>query len=85
MRTARADSQIVEEFGQRDVRSPHGRWTTCGHVASVPAVITLRVYSHLWPGDEDRTRSVMDSVLEILRTGHGPADHAEGISAGQTA
>ncbi|UGQ14329.1 site-specific integrase [Yinghuangia sp. ASG 101] len=49
------------------------------------AVITLRVYSHLWPGDEDRTRSVMDSVLEILRTGYGPADPAEGVPAGQTA
>lgn len=27
------------------------------------AAITLRVYSHLWPGDEDRTRQVMDAAL----------------------
>lgn len=41
--------------------------------ASVPQVqavlghatptITLNVYGHLWPGDEDRTRAVMDAVL----------------------
>lgn len=30
------------------------------------AVITLRVYSHLWPGDEDRTRTIVDSVLGAL-------------------
>ena len=30
------------------------------------AVITLRVYSHLWPGDDDRTRSVMDAALGPL-------------------
>lgn len=27
------------------------------------AAITLKVYSHLWPGDEDRTRDVLDLVL----------------------
>ncbi|HUY57239.1 MAG TPA: tyrosine-type recombinase/integrase [Candidatus Micrarchaeaceae archaeon] len=31
------------------------------------AVITLRTYAHLWPGDEDRTRSVSDAALSILR------------------
>jgi integrase len=30
------------------------------------AAITLRVYAHLWPGDDDRTRSVMDSALASL-------------------
>jgi integrase len=35
-------------------------------------VITLRVYAHLWPGDDDRTRDVIDSTLNILRTGCGP-------------
>jgi integrase len=34
--------------------------TVLGHSS---AVITLRVYSHLWPGDEDRTRSIVDAVL----------------------
>lgn len=27
------------------------------------ATVTLRVYSHLWPGDEDRTRAIMDAAL----------------------
>ena len=40
-----------------------------GHAS---AVITLRIYAHLWPGEDDRTRSVMDSVLAVLRTGCGP-------------
>lgn len=30
------------------------------------AAITLRVHSHLWPGDEDRTRQVMDAALSPL-------------------
>jgi integrase len=30
------------------------------------AVITLEVYGHLWPGDDDRTRDVMDAVLSPL-------------------
>jgi len=37
--------------------------TVLGHSS---AVITLRVYSHLWPGDEDRTRSIVDTVLASL-------------------
>ncbi|WP_081790224.1 tyrosine-type recombinase/integrase [Nocardioides sp. URHA0032] len=32
-----------------------------GHAS---AVITLRTYSHLWPGDEDRTRNVLDAALD---------------------
>jgi integrase len=28
------------------------------------AVITLQTYSHLWPGDDDRTRAVMDAALD---------------------
>lgn len=27
------------------------------------AVITLRTYAHLWPGDDDRTRSIIDAVF----------------------
>jgi integrase len=34
-----------------------------GHAS---AVVTLRTYSHLWPGDEDRTRSVLDAALDPL-------------------
>lgn len=37
--------------------------TVLGHAS---AVITLRTYAHLWPGDEDRTRNVMDAALSIL-------------------
>lgn len=34
-----------------------------GHAS---AVITLKVCSHLWPGDEDRTRALMDATLNPL-------------------
>jgi integrase len=37
--------------------------TVLGHSS---AAITLRVYSHLWPGDDDRTRAVMDAALSPL-------------------
>jgi len=37
--------------------------TTLGHGS---AAITLQVYSHLWPGDEDRSRSIMDAALAEL-------------------
>jgi len=37
--------------------------TVLGHSS---AAITLRVYSHLWPGDDDRTRDVMDAALNSL-------------------
>lgn len=37
--------------------------TVLGHSS---AVITLRTYAHLWPGDDDRTRNVMDSALGPL-------------------
>jgi integrase len=37
--------------------------TVLGHAS---AVITLRTYSHMWPGDEDRTRSIMDAALSPL-------------------
>ncbi len=30
------------------------------------AVVTLRTYAHLWPGDEDRTRNVLDAALGPL-------------------
>jgi integrase len=53
-----------------------------GHAS---AVITLRIYAHLWPGEEDRTRSVMDAVLGGLRTGCGPVGSLTSETAGQTA
>ncbi|WP_019058248.1 tyrosine-type recombinase/integrase [Streptomyces prunicolor] len=53
-----------------------------GHAS---AVITLRIYAHLWPGEEDRTRTVMDAVLGGLRTGCGPGDAATKEIAGQKA
>ncbi|WP_018509997.1 MULTISPECIES: site-specific integrase [unclassified Streptomyces] len=53
-----------------------------GHAS---AVITLRIYAHLWPGEEDRTRSVMDAVLGGLRTGCGPVGRMTSETAGQTA
>lgn len=37
--------------------------TFLGHSS---AVITLRTYAHLWPGDEDRTRNVLDAALGPL-------------------
>lgn len=32
------------------------------------AMVTLKVYSHLWPGDEDRTRAIVDATFGVLRT-----------------
>lgn len=37
--------------------------TVLGHAS---AVITLRTYAHLWPGDEDRVRDVADAALSPL-------------------
>ncbi len=37
--------------------------TVLGHAS---AVITLRTYAHMWPGDEDRTRDVMDAALSPI-------------------
>lgn len=53
-----------------------------GHAS---AVITLRIYAHLWPGEEDRTRTVMDAVLGGLRTGCGQVGDVTRETAGQTA
>jgi hypothetical protein len=37
--------------------------TVLGHSS---AAVTLRVYSHMWPGDDERIRSVMDNALVVL-------------------
>jgi len=54
--------------------------TVLGHAN---AAITLRVYSHLWPGDEDRTRSIVDAAFDVLRTRCGPNTPAADKTAGQ--
>jgi integrase len=37
--------------------------TRLGHAS---AVITLNTYGHLWPGDDDLTRDVMDAAFSVL-------------------
>jgi site-specific recombinase XerD len=39
--------------------------TMLGHGS---AVVTLSTYSHMWPGDDERTRTVLDANLGVLRT-----------------
>ncbi|MDX3634043.1 site-specific integrase [Streptomyces europaeiscabiei] len=51
-----------------------------GHAS---AVITLRIYAHLWPGEEDRTRTVMDAVLGGLRGLSGEGGQTTRQIAGQ--
>ena len=48
------------------------------------AMITLRYYAHLWPGDEDRTRAVIDTTLNVLRTTCGLEQLDENEAPGQT-
>ena len=51
--------------------------TFLGHAT---ASTTLDTYSHLWPGDEDRTRNVLDLALGGLRTAseaHDDSQHAD--------
>jgi hypothetical protein len=45
-----------------------------GHAS---AVITLRTYAHMWPGDEDRTRNVLDAALSPLA---GPSDSSRTVA-----
>jgi integrase len=47
------------------------------------AMITLRTYAHLWPGDDDRTRAVIDATLDVLWTGCGLSESSDSIAAGQ--
>ncbi len=37
--------------------------TVLGHAS---ALVTLRTYAHMWPGDDDRTRSIIDAVFGAL-------------------
>lgn len=54
--------------------------TVLGHSS---AAITLKVYAHLWPGDDERTRTVIESTLGVLRTARGLTDLGTGSVAGQ--
>jgi integrase len=54
--------------------------TVLGHSS---AMVTLKVYSHLWPGDEDRTRSIIEANFGLLRTRCGPDDLAADKTASQ--
>ena len=49
--------------------------TRLGHGS---AVVTLNTYGHLWPGDDDLTRTVMDTAIEILADSLRTAAAAEG-------
>jgi integrase len=49
--------------------------TRLGHGS---AVITLNTYGHLWPGDDDLTRTVMDSAFAILADSLRTSAVAEG-------
>ena len=49
--------------------------TVLGHSS---AVITLQTYSHLWPGDDDRTRDVMDAALSPLADSLRTAEASDG-------
>jgi len=52
-----------------------------GHAS---AVITLRTYAHLGPGDDDRTRSIIDAILSPPRTLQGLRRRPTGKRAGQS-
>ncbi len=47
------------------------------------AVITLSTYAHMWPGDDEITRAVIDANLNVLRTPGGLSDQENGVVAGQ--
>lgn len=49
------------------------------------AQMTLDVYSHLWPGEDERTRASLDNALGRDRSGtdHGESTHGSSLSAGQ--
>jgi integrase len=46
------------------------------------AVVTLAAYAHMWPGDDERTRAVIESTLGVLRTPGGLNDQKTGVVAG---
>jgi integrase len=54
--------------------------TVLGHSS---AVVTLSTYAHMWPGDDEITRAVIDANLSGLRTPRGLTDQETGVVAGQ--
>jgi integrase len=54
--------------------------TVLGHSS---AVVTLKTYAHLWPGDDERTRGVIEATLGVLRTPGGLTDQESDVVAGQ--
>jgi integrase-like protein len=54
--------------------------TVLGHAS---AVVTLRTYAHLWPGDGDRVRDVADAALAPLAR-CGPRRRLSSVCAGQS-
>ena len=75
MRHFFASAQIAGGASVKQVQS------VLGHGS---AAITLKVYAHLWPGDDDQTREVMESTLGFLRTDCGLDAPQGGESPGQT-
>ncbi|MGW4725126.1 tyrosine-type recombinase/integrase [Streptomyces sp. NPDC004291] len=53
-----------------------------GHASTV---ITLRIYAHLWPDEDDRTRTAVDTVFGAPRTGCGRMSGTTCGSAGRVA
>ncbi|MGW6401636.1 hypothetical protein [Streptomyces sp. NPDC055134] len=78
-----AENQAAGREDRKPVGLPHMVTHDLGHFA--PAVSMLRIYAHLWPGEKDRTRTVMDAVLGGLRTGCELVDQATKEIAGQAA
>jgi hypothetical protein len=49
-----------------------------GHAS---AAVTLGVYAHLWPGDDERARTILDAALaDCVRTEEVSADKRAGQS-----
>lgn len=36
------------------------------HLGHASAKVTLDVYAHLWPDDEDRTRAALEAALSLV-------------------
>ncbi|MCM0618740.1 tyrosine-type recombinase/integrase [Nocardioides bruguierae] len=78
---ARANATAGTDFGSHSLRHFYASALIAGgasvkqvqeRLGHSSPVITLEIYAHLWPGDDDRTRSVIDaammSVADSLRT-----------------
>jgi integrase len=68
----RATAEIGVDFTTHDLRHFYASALIAGGASvrqvqavlgHASAVVTLQTYAHLWPGDDDRTRTIIDSVL----------------------